>query len=145
MEKQKSQLELFAAIRLEILLFLANMGVLFKLLIIQPGNMRQYKEIFMGMNVELTGLTKLLLNYSDFLMYNLVIRLFLAVVVIGLAFYGVNFLKNQAAQQNDEASLARMQVIATSALVISFILLQYVGSLVNSAMMLPMLKMVNAY
>ncbi|HNV72736.1 MAG TPA: hypothetical protein PKO06_23710, partial [Candidatus Ozemobacteraceae bacterium] len=116
--------------RLELILLFLCVGQASRVLVLFPLRAQAFKEIFMGMKVELDRSTVLVLTYSD-LIINWPI---LALVVVGLllaAFFGgVRWLVESAnrASLSGTIPLARFQVTATAFLTMSLIVLLSVGA-----------------
>lgn len=147
MSSQKSNWVKIRDFKFELILWTSIHCAIFYLLCIVPFIGNQFKEIFMGMNVELPLATIMVLSYSDFvaswgLMY--VLSAFMAIVIVWLT--GIRILVNIADNYPDRESdkYIKLQAKLFLSLMSAFILVALILALAKGAMFFPMLKLVNA-
>jgi len=143
---QENRIELIALLKVEFLLLLAAVGNLASILLYEPIKAAQFKEIFLGMNVTLPEATKYILEYSDLLGSWPIAWVIALAIPVTTGFFGVMILLKWggAAYKAGTYPFARFQIVATGALFTMLLAVYGLSKLVSAALMLPMLKLVNA-
>ncbi len=141
-----SRVEILAQLKLELVLLAVCVGQISHCVLVYPLRAQRFKEIFMGMKVEMPAFTILVLGYSDLLTNYPLLDIAIAGALLGLLVYGGKVMTDVAVTRHREgpSSFAWYQLLTTGVLVAVLLTALLVGSVIESAYMGPMLHLVNA-
>lgn len=144
MKKTFSDIQIAAQIRLELIIWLGVTGRMLNLLVFQPLSFNSYKDIYMGMNVELPTSLSSILMYSDFMTAWWPVAIVLALGLIATMISFGKTMISSAGKVFGTEEFAALQLKLCSILVVAYLALSWLDGYIAAAVMKPLLALVNA-
>lgn len=141
-----SRVEILAQLKLELVLLAVCVGQISHCVLVYPLRAQKFKEIFLGMKVELPSLTILVMGYSDLLANYPLLDIGIVVALLVLLVYGGKVMSDVATVRHREgpSSFAWYQLVTTGILAAVLMMVLLAGSVIESAYTGPMMQLVNA-